>query len=59
MTEHQCQGQINVMGGLHYHDRFPLSFFVDKGNGESFFEQLVLLNKFVYTGCELKKCGVG
>lgn len=37
------------MGGVHYHDRLPLSFFVDKGNGESFFEQLVLLNKFVCT----------
>ena len=37
------------MGRLDYHDRFPLSFFVEEGNGESFFEQLVLLNKFVYT----------
>ncbi len=35
------------MGGLRYHDRKSLSFFVDKGNGESFFEQLEKLNKFV------------
>ena len=37
------------MSRVHYRDRLPLSFFVDKGNGESFFKQLVLLNKFVYT----------
>ena len=36
------------MGGLRYHDRKRLCFFVDKGNGESFFEQLDSLNKFVY-----------
>ena len=35
------------MGGLRYHDRKSLSFFVDKGNGESFFEQLGKLSKFV------------
>ena len=35
------------MGGLRYHDKFRLSFFVDKGNSESFFEQLEKLNKFV------------
>ena len=36
------------MGGLRYHDRKRVCFFVDKGNGESFFEQLDSLNKFVY-----------
>ena len=35
------------MGGLRYHDRKRLCFFVDKGNGESFFEQLNSLNEFV------------
>ena len=37
-----------MMGGLRYHDRKSLSFFVDKGNGESFFEQLGKLSKFVF-----------
>lgn len=35
------------MGGLRYHDRLSLNFFVDKGNSESFFEQLSKLNLFV------------
>jgi transposase len=37
------------MGGLRYHDRKSLSFFIDKGNGESFFESLEKLNNFVST----------
>jgi hypothetical protein len=39
--------RVNVMGGLRYHDRKRLCFFVDKGNADSFFEQLVKLNEFV------------
>ena len=35
------------MGGLRYHDRKRLCFFIDKGNADSFFEQLVKLNEFV------------
>jgi transposase len=35
------------MGGLRHHDRKRLCFFVDKGNADSFFEQLVKLNEFV------------
>jgi transposase len=35
------------MGGLRYHDRKNLSFFVEKGNGESFFESLEKLNQFI------------
>ena len=35
------------MGGLRYHDRKNLSFFVDNGNGESFFESLEKLNQFI------------
>jgi hypothetical protein len=37
------------MGGLRYHDRLSLSFFIDKGNGESFFESLEKLNNFLST----------
>lgn len=35
------------MGGLRYHDRKNLSFCVDNGNGESFFESLEKLNQFI------------
>lgn len=37
------------MGGLRYHDRKSLNFFVDKGNGESFFKSLKKLNDFICT----------
>ncbi len=36
-----------MMGGLRYHDRLSLSFFVDNGNGERFFGSLEKLNKFI------------
>ena len=45
----RSRGRVNVMGGLRYHDRKRLGFFIDKGNADSFFEQLVKLNKFVFT----------
>ncbi len=35
------------MGGLRYHNRKRLCFFIDRGNADSFFEQLVKLNEFV------------
>ena len=35
------------MGGLRYHDRKNLSFFVDNGKSESFFEFLEKLNQFI------------
>ena len=35
------------MGGLRHHDRKCLCYFIDKGNAESFFEQLEHLNEFV------------
>ncbi len=35
------------MGGLRYHDRKRLCYFIDKGNAENFFEQLSHLNEFV------------
>ena len=40
---------MNVMGGLRYHDRKRLCYFIDEGNADSFFEQLVKLNEFVFT----------
>ena len=47
VTGVRSRGQINVMGGLRYHDKKNLSFFVDNGNGESFFESLEKLNQFI------------
>ena len=41
------RGRINVMGGLRYHDKLSLSFCVDKGSGESFFDSLEKLNNFI------------
>ena len=38
---------MNVMGGLRSHDKKRLCYFVDKGNADSFFEQLKHLNEFV------------
>lgn len=47
VTGQRRRGRVNVMGGLRYHDRKRLCYFVDKGNADSFFEQLVKLNEFV------------
>lgn len=47
----RSRGRVNVMGGLRYHDRKRLCFFVDKGNADSFFEQLIKLNEFVKQEC--------
>ncbi len=47
MTGTRSRGRINVMGGLRYDDKLSLNFFIDKGSGESFFESLEKLNKFI------------
>ena len=47
MTGIRSRGRINVMGGLRYHDKLSLSFCVDKGSGESFFDSLEKLNNFI------------
>lgn len=44
----RSRGRVNVMEGLRYHDRKRLCYFIDKGNADSFFEQLVKLNNFVF-----------
>jgi transposase len=43
----RSRGRVNVMGGLRYHDKLRLTFVVDKGNSESFLQQLSKLNEFV------------
>ena len=46
VTGQRSRGRVNVMGGLRYHDRKRLCYFVDKGNADSFVEQLEKLNEF-------------
>lgn len=41
------RGRVNVMGGMREHDRKRLCFFIEKGNADSFYEQLHKLNDFV------------
>jgi len=47
VTGKRSRGRVNVMGGVRFHDRKRMCYFIDKGNGESFYEQLVKLNDFV------------
>lgn len=50
LSPYFCQrscGRVNVMGGLRYHDRKRICYFIEKGNGESFYEQLEKLNEYV------------
>jgi transposase len=41
------RGRVNVMGGLRYGDKLRKCFFIAKGDGETFLEQLRKLNDFV------------
>ena len=47
VTVQRSQRRVNVMGGVRYHDRKRICYFIDKGNSESFYEQLEQLNEFV------------
>ena len=35
------------MGGVRYHDRTRICFFIEKGNGDTFYEQLEQLNESI------------
>lgn len=41
------RGRVNVMGGIRESDRKRICLFVKKGNGDTFYEQLCQLYKFV------------
>jgi len=43
----RSRGRVNVMGGLRYHDRRQQCYFIEQGNGDSFYENMVKLNQFV------------
>ena len=40
-------GRVNIMGGVRYHDRKRMCYFIEKGTSESFREQLEKLNEFI------------
>ena len=37
------RGRVNVMGGVRSHDKRRINFFIKRGNGETFLEQLIKL----------------
>jgi len=43
----RSRGRVNVMGGLRYHDRHHQCYFIEQGNGDSFYENMLKLNQFV------------
>ena len=45
VTGQRRRGRVNVMGGVRYHDRKRICFFIEKGNGDTFYEQLEQLNE--------------
>jgi len=47
VTGQRSAGRVNVMGGVRFHDRKRLCYFIDKGNSESFYAQLEKLNEWV------------
>lgn len=47
VTGQRRQGRVNVMGGVRYHDRKRMCYFIEKGTSESFKEQLEKLNEFI------------
>jgi transposase len=49
VTGQRRRGRVNVMGGLRYSDKKRLCYFVEKGNADTFYEQLKQLNEFVLT----------
>lgn len=47
VTGKRSRGRVNIMGGLRFHDKKRMCYFIEKGTGESFYEQLIQLNNFV------------
>ena len=41
------RGRVNVMGGIREGDRKRVCFFIKKGEGDIFYEQLQQLNKLI------------
>ena len=47
VTGQRSRGRVNVMGGLRYHDKKRMCYFIEKRAGESFYEQVEKLNEYV------------
>ncbi|MBC1280065.1 IS630 family transposase [Nostoc sp. UCD121] len=47
VTGQRRTGRVNIMGGLHYHDKKRMNFVIKKGNADVFYEQLKFLNDFL------------
>lgn len=47
VTGQRRRGRVNVMGGVRYHDRKRICYFVEKGSSDIFYEQLEQLNEFI------------
>ena len=43
----RSRGRVNVMGGLRYHDRHRQCYFIEQGNGDSFYANMLKLVQFV------------
>jgi transposase len=44
VTGQRRRGRVNIMGGLRYHDKKRMTFVIEKGNAEVFYQQIKLLN---------------
>lgn len=47
VTGQRSRGRVNVMGGVRFHDKKRICFFIEKGNSDIFYEQLEQFNDFV------------
>jgi transposase len=47
LTGQRRRGRVNVMGGIREGDRKRVCFFIKKGEGDIFYEQLQQLNEFI------------
>lgn len=47
VTGRRSRGRVNIMGGLRLFDKKRLCYFVERGNAETFYEQLKELHEFV------------
>jgi transposase len=43
----RSRGRVNMMGGLRFSDRQQKCYFIEQGNGDSFYESMVNLNEYV------------
>ncbi|WP_013334924.1 IS630 family transposase [Gloeothece verrucosa] len=47
VTGQRSRGRVNVMGGLRYTDKKRVNYFIKKGNADTFYESLKMLNELI------------